>query len=87
MSNHSGPECVALQRCEALVKGKRKSAVFYDWATKDHQCPRPSQQMRRNVAVCYVHARAKCEPEPFTCGLCYPGRCNGQCPNPWINKQ
>lgn len=46
MSNHSGSE----QRC---------SEVFWDWATKDHQCLRPSQQARGSIAACYVHAREK----------------------------
>ncbi len=63
MSNHQGPECVAVQRCEALVKGK-PTTPFYDWMKRDHQCPRPSQQMRGNVAVCYVHAKTK-DVEPW----------------------
>lgn len=58
MSNHYGPEGVAPDdiRCMATAKGTG-TKTYWEWTRKDHQCPRPAQQCREGIAVCYIHAR------------------------------
>lgn len=59
MSYHSGPEYTAPddQRCEALVKGH--PSWHYEWVKVDHRCPKTANQMRGQLAVCHLHAKAK----------------------------
>jgi hypothetical protein len=63
VTRHSGPDFEVPpddQRCEALIRGKTKSAALgWQWMMVDHRCPRRANQTRMGRSVCWQHGAVK----------------------------